>query len=109
MSGGGASWAIRSAASPCRVTDAVGAGGAAASDVSQLVGVAAGDRFDLLVTAAASGEPGAVVEPAFGDDTGLSVGAAVGLPGVSTRLAVKIIASAAELVRTRGERVLVGT
>lgn len=31
------------------------------------------------------------------------------LPGVSTRLAAKIIASAAELLRTRGERVLVGT
>jgi hypothetical protein len=32
----------------------------------------------------------------------------VGPPGVSTRLAAKIIASAAELVRTRGERVVVG-
>jgi hypothetical protein len=55
-------------------------GGVAASDVSQLVGVVAGDRFDLLVTAAASGEPGAVVELAFGDETGLSVGSPVRLP-----------------------------
>ncbi|HEX5331183.1 MAG TPA: helix-hairpin-helix domain-containing protein [Cellulomonas sp.] len=55
-------------------------GGAVASDVSQLVGVVAGDRFDLVVTAAASGEPGAAVELTFGDETGLSVGTPVRLP-----------------------------
>lgn len=55
-------------------------GGAVASDVSQLVGVVAGDRFDLVVTAAASGAPGAVVELTFGDDIGLSVGDPVRLP-----------------------------
>jgi len=55
-------------------------GGTVASDVSQLVGVVAGDRFDLVVSAAVSGEPGAVVELTFGDETGLSVGDPVRLP-----------------------------
>ncbi|PVU82781.1 hypothetical protein DDP54_06885 [Cellulomonas sp. WB94] len=55
-------------------------GGAVDSDVSQIVGVVAGDRFDLVVTAAASGEPGAGVELTFGDETGLSVRDPMRLP-----------------------------